>query len=72
MEINNKLLSITVRGRSHIWSFNFYGNPKYLEEWRADGLEVDEIVNTIPTWAPPKLWCFLQDIFNFKNPWSKK
>jgi hypothetical protein len=64
-----KLLSIEVRGNTNEWSFNFYGDPKYLEEWREDGLEINEIVNTIPEWVVDmgltRLWIFFQDLFNF-------
>lgn len=73
----NKQLSIEVRGKEKSWSFTFLGDPKYLDEWRADGLEVFELVNTIPAWVADqglwaiKLWCFLQDVFNFKNPFEK-
>ena len=65
-----KLMSVEVTGASKTWSFLFYGDPKYLEEWRNDGLEVDEIINTIPEWVMDlgltRPWIFLQDIFNFK------
>jgi hypothetical protein len=50
-----KLLYIEVEGKEKKWSFNFMGDPKHLEDWRADGLEVGEIVasydvdkNTLP------------------------
>lgn len=69
-----KLLSVTVRGHSKTWSFNFYGDPRYIEEWRADGLETDVIENVIPEWAVhaglTRPWCFWQDVFNFN--WFKK
>ncbi len=74
--MSDKLLSITIRGNQHKWSFDFYGDPKYLEEWRADGLEIDEIVNVIPVWVVDigctGLWCFLQDLFNFnfRDAWE--
>lgn len=42
-----KLLSITVQGINHIWSFEFEGDDKFIEEWREDGLEIDEIVAEI-------------------------
>ena len=65
-----KLLSVEVKGAEKNWSFDFHGDPKHLEEWREDGLEINEIVNTIPMWvvdmglmAP---WIFFQDLFNFK------
>jgi hypothetical protein len=64
-----KLLCIDVRGKQHEWSFNFYGDPKYLDEWRQDGLKIDEVVNVIPEWVvnigATKLYCFLQNIFGF-------
>jgi len=66
-----KLMSVTVRGRHHQWGFLFYGDPKHLEDWRADGLEVSEVENVIPERAPVRLWCFLQDLFHFRNPWRK-
>lgn len=62
--------SITVRGASSEWCFDVYAKPEHVEDWRADGLEVDEVVNTIPEWAPPKLWCFIQDILTFKMPFK--
>ena len=71
-----KLISITVKGRERTWSFNFYGDPKYIKEWRDDGLDIDEICNTIPEWVADlglvRPWCFMQDLFNFKNPWRRE
>ena len=64
------LLSIEVKGNDHAWSFSFYGDPKYLDEWREDGLEINAIVNVVPAWVVDlgltKIWIFIQDIFNFK------
>lgn len=69
-----KLLSVTVRGNRKTWVFNFYGDPRYIEEWRADGLEIDVIENVIPEWVVhaglTRPWCFLQDVFNFN--WFRK
>ena len=42
-----KLLSITVQGISKTWAFNFIGDDKYIDEWRDDGLEIDEIIAEI-------------------------
>lgn len=63
-----KKLAIDVRGKKHEWSFIFDGDPKYLDEWRADGLHIDEVVNIIPQWYvdlgfPVKLWCDIQTFF---------
>jgi len=66
----NKLMSIEVKGNTKKWSFNFYGDPKYLDEWRKDGLEINEIVNTVPLSVANAglsgIWMKCQDIFNFK------
>lgn len=70
----NKLLSVRLHGNRRTWQFEFYGDPKYLAEWRADGLEIYEVCNVIPAWIADlgltRPWCFLQDVFNFKNPWG--
>lgn len=73
--MSNKLMSITVRGAAHTWSFEFYANPKYLDEWVADGLDIVLVENVVPMWVADyglvRQWCFMQDIFNFKWPWHK-
>lgn len=74
--MGNKLLSITVRGNGYAWDFEFMGDPAYIAEWRADGLEISEVVNVIPEWVVNvgllKPWCFMQDLLGFKNPWGGK
>lgn len=72
----SKLYSITIRGKQHTWSFDCFVNPEFVDEWRADGIEIDEMVNTIPEWVADLglsgVWCFLQDLWNFKwIPWIK-
>ena len=65
----NRKIAITVRGHRHRWAFIFLGDPADIPAWEADGLEVAEVVNTIPAWVPAqyvRLWCRMQDIFNFK------
>jgi len=68
--VAKKLLSITVRGKHKKWCFTLLEDPKYLEEWREDGLEIDEICNSIPKWVVDvglmQPYIILQDIFNFK------
>ena len=65
-----KKMSIEVRGKSKEWSFEFYGDPSYLKEWREDDLEINEIINTIPEWVVGfgliRPWIFFQDLFNFR------
>lgn len=69
-----KLYGLEVRGRHHTWSFHVYVDPKYIQEWRDDGLEIDEIGNTIPERVVDlgltRIWCFVQDVFHFKNPFQ--
>ena len=70
-----KLYSLNIRGRHKEWGFPIWADPKHVEDWRADGLNVDEIVNIIPEWwvnagFSVRLWCFFQDLFNFKNPFA--
>ena len=70
-----RLYGLMVRGNHRTWSFHVEIDPKYLEEWRADGLVIEEIVNIIPKWyvdlgLPVGTWCFIQDILNLKNPFK--
>jgi hypothetical protein len=69
-----KLMFVEVRGENSTWAFSFYGDPQYLPDWHGDGLKVEVIENTIPAWLPAwlplRLWCGLQDIFNFRNPFG--
>lgn len=73
--MSKKRLCITVRGQQKEWAFTFYGDPKHLPDWRADGLEVYETVNTCPEWVAAiglsRPWFIVQDIFNFTNPFRK-
>ena len=61
-----KILEVQVCGKNCKWGFQFTGDTKYLPEWRADGLEINEIVNIIPEWVVDvgltRLWCLVQDV----------
>ena len=39
-----KLYSLNIRGKHKEWGFPIYADPKHVEDWRADGLWVDEIL----------------------------
>jgi hypothetical protein len=69
-----KLHTMTVKGNKKNYCFEVLVDPQYVEEWRADGIEIYELVNTIPEWVVDigmlKTWCFVQDVFNFKNPFK--
>jgi hypothetical protein len=60
--------SIEVKGRHHRWSFPIDIDPKYLDDYRGDGLIIDEVVNVIPERLPRWLvdpWCAVQDLWRW-------
>ncbi len=67
-------MEVEVQGNRCKWGFVFEGDTKYLADWRADGLVVDEVLNIIPEWVVRlglmRAWCFIQDLLNFKNPFK--
>lgn len=70
----NQRFAITVRGKSGaIYSFPFEGDPKYLDEWREEGFEIDEVLNTIPVWAVNlgllRPWIAVQDLWRWIRLW---
>lgn len=67
---------VHVRGKGSTWCIHTYITKETAQDWRNDGLDVSEILNSIPEWAvnagiPVRLWFFVQDVFHFKNPWEK-
>lgn len=67
-------LSIQVTGKSgKRYCFTFKGDPKYIEEWAADGLDVVPICNTIPRWAAElglaRPWFAVQDAWKAVRLW---
>ena len=39
-----RLWNITVQGETKTWGFQFVGDDKYLDKWRADGLKIDIVL----------------------------
>lgn len=71
--MSKKMYSLSINGAQKCWGIIVYAEPTHVNDWRADGLELEEIVNTIPMWLPACLmrpWCVAQDLFNFKNPFK--
>lgn len=66
-------MTIEVRGKDRTWGFPFKGDPAHMEAWRADGLNVSLVVNTIPLWAQrlglTRIWCRAQDGWGFLRFW---
>lgn len=52
------------------YSFKTYVNTKYLDEWRSAGVDIIVVENTIPITVVilglTKIWCRLQDLWNWK------
>jgi hypothetical protein len=73
--MSKKLHTLVVKGKNHTWAFDVYASPEYVAEWRADGLTVEEISNVVPNWIVEigltRVWCFVQDLFHFKNPFGR-
>lgn len=42
-----KMYSIIIHGINKVWGFEVPAEPEWVEAWRADGLEVDEIIAEI-------------------------
>jgi hypothetical protein len=58
-----------------VWCIDTHITKETADFWRKEGLTVWESVNTIPKWwvdigGSVRLWCFVQDVLRFKNPWE--
>lgn len=67
-------MCINVRGKDGTeYGFPTWGDPKYLDEWRAAGLDIHEVLNTIPEWAADlglaRIWCRVQDAWQWLRLW---
>jgi hypothetical protein len=63
---------VDVRGRKSEWGIPTDISREVIEDMRADGLNIIVPENSIPLWVVElgltRAWCFLQDLWNFKNP----
>lgn len=73
-----KIANITVKGKTKRWSIDVPLLQETIDSMDADGVEVGIIENTIPLWVATygqpwiKVWCFLQDLWNFNLKFPKK
>lgn len=69
-----KRMNIDVRGKCHEWSVKCDMSQAQIDAMRDDGIELFEVVNSIPMWVVElglvRPWCFFQDVFNFRNPFE--
>jgi hypothetical protein len=64
----------TIRGREYEWRAEV--SEASVDDMRADGIEVQEISNTIPDWAVDagfgRFWIFVQDVWDAPSrAWRK-
>lgn len=66
--------AIEVRGKRSSWEVCWDASQSQIDAMREDGIEVDLIENSMPMWivdiGMARVWCFFQDIWNFKNPFK--
>lgn len=63
---------VDVRGKQIEWGIPCDLSREAVEAMRADGVNIIVPENIIPAWIAhaglARPWCFVQDIWNFKNP----
>jgi hypothetical protein len=61
-----RLYSITIQGTRRTWNHLVWAKPEHAEEWRRDGIEVDEVLYIVPdlvqSMGLTRPWCWLQKI----------
>ena len=68
-----RMCTLKVKVDEGAYSFNVLVDTKYLKEWNDAGVDIQELVNTVPVFIANRgkiaidIWCFFQDLFNFKN-----
>lgn len=69
-----KNYTITIKGKEHNWSIITQAEPEHVKDWVEDGLEVYELIYSIPVWVVDlgleKIWIVVANIFNFRKPFS--
>lgn len=65
--------AIEIRGKDHTWPFPIKAEPEHVEDWRADGLEVYEIVGAVPEWVVDvgllRPWLRAQEVWQWLRLW---
>lgn len=66
---------VEVRGKQGEWGIRADLPREAIEDMRNDGVHVIIPENSIPLWVVEaglvRPWCFLQDLWNFKNPFRR-
>jgi len=43
--------AINVRGKTREWSFTFDADEQYWKDWTEDGLDVERVDYSVPSWV---------------------
>lgn len=66
---------VEVRGRQGEWGIPADLARDAIKDMQDDGVQVIVPENSIPLWVVQaglvRPWCFLQDLWNFKNPFRR-
>ena len=64
------LATLDIRGREKTWAITTNLPEQQIIDMQADGVDVGRLIYSIPAGIPipTRVWCFLQDIWNFRNP----
>ena len=69
-----KAVTFDIRGQHHRWSVDAVMSQRQIDDMRADGVDVGELINAVPEWAVDmgllRPWCFVQDVLSFRNPFG--
>ncbi len=70
-----KSVSLVVRGKQNEWAVPCDMHQGQIDAMRADGFDIEEPIYTIPVWVAEiglaRPWCFVQDVWALRNPFSK-
>ncbi len=73
--MTNKRYVVDVRGKSKTFTISFYADDAEVENMRCDGLDVCELVHSMPAWVAyaglAPMWCFFEDVWNFRWPFGR-
>ena len=67
-------VELVMRGNSSEWAVSCDMSSAQIDAMVADGIEIGIVHHSVPMWAVDigllRPWCFVQDVFNFRNPFK--
>lgn len=68
-------VELAVRGRTSEWAVHCDMSREQIDAMVADGIDVGILHHSVPMWAVDmgllRPWCFVQDVWNFRNHFNK-